>query len=284
MAELGRPSSRATEEPAWVRALLTVVAVGFVALIIVMPLIVVLMEAFGDGLEAYWAALTTPDTAAAVKLTLLTVAIVVPINVVLGVAAAWAIGRFRFRGRSTLITLLDMPLAVSPVIAGMAFVLLFGVKGLLGPTLKQAGIDVIFAPPGIIIATLFVTFPFVARELIPFWETQGNEEEEAALVLGAKPRTMFLRVSLPNARWALLYGVVLTTARSLGEFGAVSVVSGHIRGSTNTVPLHVEVLYGDYRFADAFAVASLLVATGLVTLVFKKLLEQRLEAQTKRDD
>lgn len=283
MSSLASKSTRATDEPRWVRLLLTFIALTFVFVVIVLPLVVVLIEAFREGVGAYWSAIDTPDTWSAVKLTLLTVAIVVPINVVLGVACAWAIGRFRFRGRSTLITLLDMPLAVSPVIAGMSFVLLFGAKGLLGDTVKRLGIEIIFAPPGIIIATLFVTFPFVARELIPFWETVGNEEEEAALVLGAKPRTMFARVSLPNARWALLYGVVLTTARSLGEFGAVSVVSGHIRGSTNTVPLHVEVLYGDYRFVDAFAVASLLVATGLVTLVFKKLLEGRINAEKRRE-
>ncbi len=214
---------------------------------------------------------------AAIELSLLTVVCVVPINVVVGVAAAWAIGRFRFRGRTFLITLLDLPLAVSPVIAGMCFILLFGDRGLFGPLLDKWNLDVVFAPPGIILATAFVTFPFVARELIPFWDSQGAEEEEAALVLGATGPTMFRRISIPNARWALLYGIVLTTARSLGEFGAVSVVSGHIRGQTNTLPLQVEVLYGDYHYAAAFSVASLLALTGLVTLLAKRLLERRLE-------
>lgn len=270
----------AATEPAWARRIAIVVAIAFVFVVIALPLVLVLVEALKEGLGPYLAAITSDDTLSAAKLTLLTLAIVLPINVVLGVAAGWAIGRYRFRGRSFLITLFDMPLAVSPVIAGMTFILLFGTNGWLGQVVRDAGLEIIFAPPGIVLATTFVTFPFIARELIPFWETQGNDEEEAALVLGARPRTMFLRVSLPNARWALLYGVVLTASRALGEFGAVSVVSGHIRGRTNTLPLHVEVLYGDYHFSAAFAVASLLVFTGLFTLVLKKLLEHRIAKTT----
>ena len=276
------PSKRATtDDPRWVKAVAIGIALAFVLVILVMPLCLVFAAALKDGVRAFFASITSADTISALELSLLTVAVVVPLNVVFGVAAAWAIGRFRFRGRSVLITLLDVPLAVSPVIAGMCFVLVFGDHGLFGPLLEKLDVDVIFAPPGIILATAFVTFPFVARELIPFWESQGSEEEEAALVLGASAVTMFRRISLPNARWALLYGIVLTASRALGEFGAVSVVSGHIRGQTNTLPLQVEVLYGDYHYSAAFAVASLLVMTGLVSLVAKRLLERRLE-QAKR--
>jgi sulfate/thiosulfate transport system permease protein len=273
-----------TQEPLWLRRALVGTALAFVLTVIVLPVGAVLGVAFSEGVGAYAEAVTTHETLAAIRLSLLTMALVVPINVTLGVALAWALGRFRFRGRGLLITLLDVPLAVSPVIAGMTFVLLFGRRGALGPILDDLGLEIIFSTPGIVLATLFVTFPFVARELIPFWESQGVEEEEAALVLGASAWTTFWRVSLPNARWALLYGVVLTVARSLGEFGAVSVVSGHIRGATNTVPLHVEVLYGDYRFSAAFAVASLLVGTGLVTLLIKRSLEQKLRKVLEPED
>ena len=273
-----------TEEPRWLRRALIGTALAFVLAVIVLPVGAVVGVAFSEGVGAYAEAITTHETLAAIRLSLLTTALVVPINVTLGVALAWALGRFRFRGRGLLITLLDVPLAVSPVIAGMTFVLLFGRRGALGPLLDCLGLEIIFSTLGIVLATLFVTFPFVARELIPFWEAQGVEEEEAALVLGASAWTTFWRVSLPNARWALLYGVVLTVARSLGEFGAVSVVSGHIRGATNTVPLHVEVLYGDYRFSAAFAVASLLVGTGLVTLLIKRSLEQKLHKTLDPED
>jgi sulfate/thiosulfate transport system permease protein len=273
-----------TEEPRWLERALIGTAIAFVVAVIVLPVGAVIGVAFSDGLAAYGEAVSTHETLAAIRLSALTMSIVVPINVTLGVALAWALGRFRFRGRGLLITLLDVPLAVSPVIAGMAFVLLFGRRGALGSFLADLGLEIIFSTPGIVLATLFVTFPFVARELIPFWEAQGVEEEEAALVLGASAWTTFWRVSLPNARWALLYGVVLTVARSLGEFGAVSVVSGHIRGATNTVPLHVEVLYGDYRFSAAFAVASLLVGTGLVTLLIKRRLERKLHQTLEPED
>jgi sulfate/thiosulfate transport system permease protein len=266
---------RAASDPAWIRVTLIVLALSFLAFVLVMPVVLVFAEAFRDGAGAFFAAISSDDTLSAIGLTAMAVAIAVPVNVVIGVATAWAVGRFRFPGRSLLITLFDVPLAVSPVIAGMTFILLFGSKGLFGPAVASWGLEVVFSPPGIVLATIFVTFPFVARELIPFWESQGKEEEEAALVLGASAWTMFRRVSLPNARWALLYGIVLTTARAMGEFGAVSVVSGHIRGKTNTLPLHVEVLYGDYRFSAAFAVASLLVLSGLVTLVLRKLIEAR---------
>ena len=269
---------KAASDPAWVRISLIVVALSFLAFVLVLPVVLVFAEAFRDGAGAFFAAISSDDTLSAIWLTALAVSIAVPVNVVIGVATAWAVGRFRFRGRSLLITLFDVPLAVSPVIAGMTFILLFGTKGLFGPTIQSWGLEVVFSPPGIVLATIFVTFPFVARELIPFWESQGKEEEEAALVLGATAWTMFRRVSLPNARWALLYGVVLTTARAMGEFGAVSVVSGHIRGKTNTLPLHVEVLYGDYRFSAAFAVATLLVLSGVVTLVLRKLIEARAHA------
>lgn len=251
------------------------IALLFLGLALGLPVAVVLIEAFRPGLGAWLSAITSDDSLSAIRLTLECVAIVVPINVVLGVATAWALGRFRFRGRTALIALLDIPLAVSPVIAGMSFVLLLGANGLFGETIASLGLEIIFAPPGIFLATTFVTYPFVARELIPFWEAQGTEEEEAALVLGANGPTMFRRVSLPNAKWAVLYGVVLTASRAMGEFGAVSVVSGHVRGVTTTMPLQVEVLYGDNHFAQAFAVASLLIFAGSLNLVAKKLLEIR---------
>jgi sulfate transport system permease protein len=268
-------SRRAGRDSPWVRAILIALSLIFLSLFLFLPLIAVFVEALRDGVGAYLTAITAPDTLSAIRLTLLTTCIAVPLNVVFGVAAAWAISRFEFRGKNLLITLIDLPVAVSPVIAGMIYVLLFGAQGLLGPMLQAHDIKIIFAVPGIALATTFVTFPFVARELIPFMQAQGSDEEEAALVLGASGWQMFFRITLPNIKWGLLYGTVLCTARAMGEFGAVSVVSGHIRGETNTVPLHVEVLYNEYHFAAAFSVASILVALSLVTLTLKKLIEWR---------
>ncbi len=247
-----------------------------------MPLCAVIVEALRDGLSAYIDAISDPMTLAAIRLTLLASIIAVPLNVVFGLAAAWAVTRFEFAGKSVLVTLIDLPFAVSPVISGMLYVLLFGAQGLLGPFLMAHDIKIVFAVPGIALATIFVTFPFVARELIPFMESQGVEDEEAALVLGANGWQTFFRVTLPNAKWGLLYGVVLTTARAMGEFGAVSVVSGHIRGETNTVPLHVEVLYNEYHFSAAFSVASLLVFVSLISLVIKRFIEWRLKQDMRR--
>jgi sulfate/thiosulfate transport system permease protein len=271
--------SRATTEPALVRALLIVVALGFLALFLFLPVIVVFAGALAKGWAVYWQALADPDARAAIRLTLIAAAIAVPLNVVFGLSAAWAIGKFRFHGRSVLITLIDLPFAVSPVIAGLIYVLLFGLQGWLGPWLGDHDLRVIFAVPGIVLATTFVTFPFVARELIPVMEAQGTEEEEAALLLGANGFQTFLRITLPNVKWGLLYGIILCNARAMGEFGAVSVVSGHIRGETNTLPLHVEILYNEYNFAAAFAVASLLTILALITLVLKSLVEWK----TRRD-
>ncbi len=269
---------RATREPAWVRGLLIVLALGFLGLFLVMPLVVVFAQALEHGPGAYLKALTSPDTRAAVGLTLLAAGVAVPANVVFGLAAAWAIAKFNFVGKSLLTTLIDLPFAVSPVIAGLVFVLLFGRHGWFGPWLETHNVQVLFAVPGIVLATVFVTVPFVARELIPLMEAQGQEEEEAALLLGASGWQTFLRVTLPNVRWGLLYGVILCNARAMGEFGAVSVVSGHIRGLTNTLPLHVEVLYNEYDFVGAFAAASLLTLLALLTLVAKTVVEAR--AQT----
>jgi sulfate/thiosulfate transport system permease protein len=274
----GDRDRRASGDPAWARALLLGAAFLFLALFLFLPLAAVLVEALRDGFGAYLTAILDPETRSAVRLTLLTMLVAVPLNVIFGVAAAWAVSRFDFRGKSVLVTLIDLPFAVSPVIAGMIYVLLFGAQGLFGAFLTTHGIKIIFAVPGIALATTFVTFPFVARELIPFMQAQGPEEEEAALVLGASGWQMFFRVTLPNIKWGLLYGTVLCAARAMGEFGAVSVVSGHIRGSTNTVPLHVEVLYNEYHFAAAFSVASILVALSLVTLVCKRLIEWRARA------
>jgi len=265
----------ATAEGGLTRAVLIFVALGFLVLFLFLPVIAVLVEALRGGAAAYWAAVTDEETLAALRLTLLVVLIAVPLNTVFGLAAAWAIARFEFRGKNLLVTLIDLPFAVSPVISGMLFVLLFGARGLLGPFLLAHDLRVIFAVPGIALATTFVTFPFVARELIPLMQSRGPEEEEAALVLGASPWQMFFRVTLPNVRWALLYGVVLATARAMGEFGAVSVVSGHIRGRTNTVPLHVEVLYNEYRFSAAFSVASILVVFALLSLIAKRLIQRK---------
>jgi sulfate transport system permease protein len=259
--------------------LLTLAALAFLVLFLFLPLLAVFVEALRQGIGAYLVALVEPDALAAIKLTLLVAAIAVPSNLVFGVAASWCITKFDFRGKHLLLTLIDLPFSVSPVISGMIYVLLFGLHGWIGPWLKAHDIQIIFALPGIVLATVFVTFPFVARELIPLMQEQGREDEEAALVLGAGGWQMFWRVTLPNIRWGLLYGVLLCNARAMGEFGAVSVVSGHIRGETNTMPLHVEILYNEYNFVAAFAVASLLALLALVTLAAKSVLEWRYAAE-----
>jgi len=266
---------RPADEPTPLRVALTLTALAFLALFLVLPLGIVFLQALEKGLAAYLAALRDPAAFAAMRLTLLTAAIVVPLNTLFGVAAAWAIARFDFRGRSVLVTLIDLPFAISPVISGVIFVLLFGRQGLLGPWLASHDLKIVFAVPGIVLATLFVTFPFVARELIPMMEAAGAEEEEAARVLGAAWPAIFFRVTLPGVKWGLLYGLVLCNARAMGEFGAVSVVSGHIRGLTNTLPLHVEILYNEYDFQAAFAVASLLALLAVATLVAKSVVEWR---------
>ncbi|MFP3388081.1 sulfate ABC transporter permease subunit CysW [Brevibacillus sp. SIMBA_040] len=267
-------------EPAYVRWILISVALLFLALFLILPLIAVFTEAFKQGAGVFVASIADPETLSAVKLTLLVAAISVPLNVTFGIAAAWAIAKFSFRGKNVLLTLIDLPFAVSPVIAGLIFVLLFGSQGILGPWLDLHDLKIIFAVPGIVLATTFVTFPFVARELIPIMEAQGKDEEEAAVSLGASGWKTFLRVTLPNVKWGLLYGVILCNARAMGEFGAVSVVSGHIRGMTNTLPLHVEILYNEYQFAAAFAVATLLAALALVTLIVKSFIEWKTEKQS----
>jgi sulfate transport system permease protein len=271
----------AREDAAWVRWLVITVAVGFLGLFVVLPLVCVLTEALSKGVAAYFAALTDPDTLAAIRLTLLAAAISVVANVVFGVIASWAITKFEFRGKNLLITVIELPFSVSPVIAGLVFVLLFGLQGYFGSWLVAHHVKIIFALPGIALATIFVTFPFVVRELIPLMQEQGTEEEEAALSLGASGLTTFLRVTLPNIKWALLYGVLLCNARAMGEFGAVSVVSGHIRGDTLTMPLQVEAFYDGYQIAAAFAVASVLALLAIVTLVIKVVLEARLEQESK---
>jgi sulfate transport system permease protein len=263
----------AAQDPAAVRWGLTALALGLLGLFIVLPLAAVFVQALSKGAAVYWAAIREPDTLSAVKLSLLAAGIAVPLNLVFGVAAAWAVTKFQFQGRNVLVSLIDVPFAVSPVVAGLIYVLVFGAQGWFGDWLSAHDIRIIFAVPGIVLATIFVTFPFVARELIPLMESQGAEEEEAALVLGATGWQMFYKITLPNIKWGLLYGVVLCTARALGEFGAVSVVSGHIRGETNTLPLHVEILYNDYNYAGAFAVASLLSVVAVITLALKKFLE-----------
>jgi sulfate transport system permease protein len=270
---------RATAEPWVVRWLLIGLALAFLGLFLLVPLAAVFTEGFRNGALAYLAALREPDALSAIKLTCLVAAIAVPANLVFGVAAAWAIAKFDFKGKSVLITLIDLPFAVSPVISGLIYVLLFGLQGWFGPWLQEHDVKIIFAVPGIVLATIFVTFPFVARELIPLMQAQGTEEEEAARVLGASGWRIFWRITLPNVKWGLLYGVILCNARAMGEFGAVSVVSGHIRGLTNTMPLHVEILYNEYNFAAAFAVASLLASLALVTLALKTLVEWK----TKRE-
>jgi sulfate transport system permease protein len=275
----GIPSRQAVNDPLWVRLLCIVTALAFVALFLLVPLAIVFTEAFKKGVEVYLASISEPDALSAIKLTLITALIAVPLNTLFGIAAAWAIARFEFKGKTALITLIDLPFAVSPVIAGLIFVLLFGLQGVLGPWLQENDWKIVFAVPGIMLATVFVTFPFVARELIAFMQAQGAEEEEAAIVLGASGWQTFWRVTLPNIKWGLLYGVILCNARAMGEFGAVSVVSGHIRGETNTIPLHVEILYNEYQFAASFAVASLLALLALVTLVVKKIVEHRAHQQ-----
>jgi sulfate transport system permease protein len=257
------------------RAVLICAAVALLALFLVLPVVVVLVEAFAAGLGGYLKALSGPDVRAAIRLTLLVAAISVPLNTVFGISAAWAIAKFEFRGKRSLVTLIDLPFSVSPVISGMVFVLLFGAQGWLGPWLMQHNIKIVFALPGIVLATVFVTFPFVARQLIPLMERQGIEEEEAAVTLGASGLKTFLRVTLPNIRWGLLYGVLLCNARAMGEFGAVSVVSGHVRGLTNTMPLQIEIFYNEYNAVGAFAVSSLLALLAIVTLVVKRMLEWR---------
>ncbi len=255
------------------RFVLIAVSLGFLTVILAVPVIAVLAGAFANGFGAYVDALTTPDTLAAIRLTLLTAAIVVPLNTLFGIAAAWAIAKFDFRGRDLLITLIDLPFSVSPVIAGLVFVLLFGAQGMLGPWLRDLDVQIIFAFPGIVLATLLVTFPYVARELIPVMQLQGNQAEEAAVSLGARGPTVFFRVTLPTIKWALAYGIILCNARAMGEFGAVAVVSGHIRGLTTTMPLQVEILYNEYDLVGAFAVASLLMSLALLTLLVKTLIE-----------
>ncbi|MDP1559289.1 MAG: sulfate ABC transporter permease subunit CysW [Nitrosomonas sp.] len=266
---------RATQEPTWVRYALIGLALAFLTLFLFIPLISVFYEALKKGVDVYLAAITDPDAVSAIQLTLIVAAIAVPLNLIFGVAAAWAIAKFEFRGKNLLITLIDLPFSVSPVVSGLIYVLIFGLQGWLGPWLAEHDIQIIFAVPGIVLATVFVTVPFIARELIPLMQAQGTEEEEAAVVLGASGWQTFYRVTLPNIKWGLLYGSILCNARAMGEFGAVSVVSGHIRGSTNTMPLHVEILYNEYNFAAAFAVASLLALLALVTLALKTLVESR---------
>ena len=270
-----------TLEPGWVRYTLITVALLFLTLFLFVPLVAVFAEALKNGWRVYKDAVLEPDALAAIKLTLIAAGISVPLNLVFGVAAAWAIAKFDFRGKSVLLTLIDLPFSVSPVIAGLIYVLLFGAQGWFGPWLMDHDIKILFAVPGIVLATVFITFPFVARELIPLMQAQGSEEEEAALVLGASGWATFRRVTLPNIKWGLLYGVILCNARAMGEFGAVSVVSGHIRGETNTMPLQVEILYNEYNFTAAFAIASLLALLALVTLAVKSLIEWRLQQNRK---
>jgi len=271
----------ATTEPVWVKWLLIGTALAFLTFFLFVPLAIVFTEAFKKGVDVYLAAITEADALSAIKLTFIAAAIAVPMNLLFGIAAAWCIAKFEFRGKNVLLTLIDLPFSVSPVISGLIYVLIFGLQGWFGEWLRDHDLKVIFAIPGIVLATVFVTFPFVARELIPLMQAQGTEQEEAARVLGAGGWQIFWRVTLPNVKWALLYGVILCNARAMGEFGAVSVVSGHIRGQTNTMPLHIEILYNEYQFAAAFAVASLLALLALVTLVLKYLVEQRVKTQKR---
>ncbi|HEY9155528.1 MAG TPA: sulfate ABC transporter permease subunit CysW [Opitutaceae bacterium] len=269
------PALKATQEPVWVRWTLIGIALAFVALFLLLPLAAVFVEALRKGFRVYLASFEDDDARSAIKLTLMAAGIAVPLNLVFGVAAAWALAKFKFRGKSLLTTLIDLPFAVSPVISGLIYVLVFGAQGWFGPWLIEHNVKIIFAVPGIVLATIFVTFPFVARELIPLMEAQGTDEEYAAISLGASGWQTFWRVTLPNIKWGLFYGVILCNARAMGEFGAVSVVSGHIRGETDTMPLHIEILYNEYNFVAAFAVASLLAMLALVTLVLKTLVEWR---------
>ncbi|WP_020616043.1 sulfate ABC transporter permease subunit CysW [Paenibacillus daejeonensis] len=276
-----RPRHR--NEPRWVQWLLIGLALLFMLLIVALPLVSIFIEAFKRGVDVYVASITESDALSALRLTLLAAVISVPINTLFGIAAAWAISKFRFRGKQFLVTLIDLPFAVSPVIAGLIFVLLFGAQGFFGPWLDDRNIQIIFALPGIVLATAFVTFPFVARELIPLMQAQGPHEEEAAVTLGAKGWQIFWRVTLPNIKWGLLYGMILCNARAMGEFGAVSVVSGHIRGQTNTLPLHVEILYNEYQFSASFAVASLLVLLAVFTLIMKSFIEWKSHRETAKE-
>jgi len=274
-------SHAASRDPLWLRGLLIAISASFIGVLLVLPLAVVFAEALRDGTNAYLKSFRDPAAWQAIKLTLLAAGIAVPLNLVFGVAAAWAIARFEFVGKSFLLTLIDLPFAVSPVISGLIYVLLFGLQGWLGPWLAERNIQIIFAVPGIVLATVFVTFPFVARVLVPLMQEQGSDEEQAALSLGASGWQTFWRVTLPNIKWAILYGVILCNARAMGEFGAVSVVSGHIRGKTNTIPLHVEILYNEYNVVAAFAMASLLALLGLVTLAAKSFLEWKVQQQLR---
>ncbi|MEW5568331.1 sulfate ABC transporter permease subunit CysW [Rossellomorea marisflavi] len=272
--------AKGTTDPKWVKWLLITIALLFLGLFLILPLITVFLQAFDKGLDVYMAAITQPEALSAIRLTLLVAVISVPVNALFGITAAWAITKFQFRGKNILITLIDLPFAISPIIAGLIFVLLFGAQGVFGDWLFEHDIKIVFAVPGIILATLFVTVPFVARELIPLMQAQGTSEEEASITLGAGGWKTFLHVTLPNIKWALLYGMILANARAIGEFGAVSVVSGHIRGLTNTMPLHIEILYGEYQFAAAFAVASLMSIMAIITLVIKSFLEWKGKKQT----
>ena len=274
-------STRATQEPVWVRYTLLTVGLGFLFFFLGLPLVAVFVEALAQGVPIYLEALKEPETASAIGLTIGIALAVLPFNIAFGVAAAWAIAKFEFRGKSLLTTLIDLPFAVSPVVAGLIFILLFGSQGTFGNWLSEHDIKIIFAVPGMILATLFITFPFIARELIPLMQSQGKDEEEAAVSLGASGFQMFWRVTLPNIKWGLLYGVILSNARAMGEFGAVSVVSGHIRGETNTLPLHVEILYNEYNAIGAFAAASILALLALVTLVAKTIVEWRMKKETE---
>ena len=274
-------SNRATQEPRWVRYTLLTVGLGFLFFFLGLPLVAVFVEALAQGVPLYLEALKEPETRSAIWLTVAIALAVLPFNIVFGVAAAWAIAKFDFKGKSLLITLIDLPFAVSPVVAGLVFILLFGAQGTFGTWLSEHDIKIIFAVPGMILATLFITFPFIARELIPLMQSQGKDEEEAAVSLGASGWQMFRRVTLPNIKWGLLYGVILSNARAMGEFGAVSVVSGHIRGETNTLPLHVEILYNEYNAIGAFAAASILALLALVTLLAKTIVEWRMKKETE---
>lgn len=282
-----RPSSASRPqhitEPRLVKWILISIALLFLGFLLVLPLVSIFAEAFRKGAEVYAAALVESDAASAIRLTLTVAAIAVPANLIFGIAAAWVITKFSFKGKNLLISLIDLPYAVSPVISGLIYVLLFGAHGWFGPWLQAHDIKILFALPGIVLATIFVTFPFVARELIPLMQAQGNQEEEAAVTLGAKGWRIFWKVTLPNIKWGLLYGVILCNARAMGEFGAVSVVSGHIRGSTNTMPLHIQILYNEYNFAGAFAMASLLVLLAVVTLIIKSLIEWKYQPRHSRE-
>jgi sulfate transport system permease protein len=276
-----RTARSGTTEPVWVKWTLIGIALSFIFLFLILPLAAVFTEALRKGFDAYWEALKEPDAWSAIRLTLITAAIAVPLNLVFGVAAAWCIAKYEFRGKAFLTTLVDLPFSVSPVVAGLVYVLMFGAHGWMGPWLQANDIKIIFAIPGIVLATVFVTFPFIARELIPLMQAQGTEEEQAAIVLGATGWQTFWHVTLPNIKWGLIYGVILCNARAMGEFGAVSVVSGHIRGQTNTMPLHVEILYNEYQSVAAFAVASLLALLAVVTLLIKSVVEWQFEREQK---